>query len=309
MKSNIGSRKTYFGPVTFTHIILLISLTIIWSSSFVVIKIGVESLSPITLTTLRLTVGFLALAFISIIKNISWPITTKLLNSCFWSALFGCSLPFFLISWGETKIESGIAAILMSIMPLITLFLSHFFTKGDRLTIQKIIGIALGFVGIIILVGPGAMAEIGNQLSYQCATASAAACYAVNIIIMRNMDQPSILSRSTIILGLATLQLAPVSIIVDPINITSIDPVGLTAILYLGLLPTALAMLLFFKLVSVREPSFVSYVNYILPVFGLGWGAVILDETFSFNAIICLCLILAGMLVANLSTEGNQNSR
>ena len=290
----------YFGPITPSHICMLLLLSLIWSSSFVATNIGVKTIPPITLTTLRLITAVLILVFITTFTGVVWGISRKIISYCFWGGLFGCSLPFFLIGWGQTQIDSGLAAVLMSIMPLFTLLLSHFFTKGDQLTIQKLVGITLGFMGIIVLVGTEALTDLGQDTVPQLATAAAAACYAINIIIMRNMPQTSILSRSILILSFATLQLIPFAIVIDQPWSLNFNHTNIGAILYLGIFPTAIASLIFFRLLSVREPTFVAYLNYMIPIFGVGWGAAILNEELTVRAFVSLGLILIGMLIANL---------
>lgn len=288
-----------FGPILPRHIGMLLLLAMVWGTSFLVIKIGVEYMSALQLTAMRLTVAALVMIVCAVIMRSEFPAGVRAWTYCFALAAFGNSLPFFLISWGEEAIASGLAAILMAVMPLTTLVLAHYFTDGDRLRPQKLIGILLGFGGVIVLVGPEALKGLGGDFVRQLATASGAMCYAISVIIVRRMPPTPMMGRAALVLGFSVLQTVPLAFYLSGWSLPEMTFDSLWPSIYLGLFPTALATLVLFKLLSEREPSFVAFQNYLVPVFGIMWGALLLDEVVTVQAMAALFLILCGIYVAN----------
>jgi len=268
-----------------------------------VIKIGVGHMTALELVAARLIVAAATMTVCAVILRSRLPSGGVAWAYCFALALFGNSLPFFLISWGEEVIASGLAAILMAIMPLTTLLLAHFFIKGDRLSGRKLIGVAFGFAGVVVLVGPSALSGLGSDVARQLATAGGAICYAIATIIATRMPQSPMVGRATLVLILSVVQTAPIAFLMSG----GIAPVmtfeSLWPAVYLGLFPTALATLVLFKLLSEREPSFVAFQNYLVPLVGVFAGALILHEVVSAQAIVALGIILCGIFIANTKRQ------
>ena len=288
-----------YGPVLPRHVVLLFMLAMLWGTSFLVIKIGVGHMPALTLTALRLVTAAAVMVALALVVRTPLPSGVRAWVFCFVLAFFGNSLPFFLISWGEEGIQSGLAAILMAVMPLTTLVLAHFLIDGDRFKPQKIFGVALGFGGVVVLVGPAALEGLGGALLHQLAVAGGAICYAISVIIIKRMPPTPMIGRATLVLVFSVLQTAPPALylsggVMPPISFEALWPA-----IYLGIFPTAVATLVLFKLASEREPSFIAFQNYLVPVFGVAWGALLLDEVLSLKAIIALGLILCGIFIAN----------
>lgn len=306
MSSDTGARRGSPPPPTLPdempvlprHVAMLLTLALIWSSAFFVNKIGVATLPPLALTGLRLTVGALVLGAAALLSG-GFPRDRRVWAYAFWLALFGNSLPFFLVSWGVSGIPSGLAAILMAVMPLTTMVLSHFFTQGDRMHLRKVVGIAFGFAGVVVLVGPAALAGLGGAVAHELAAAGGATCYAVNVIVARNMPAAPLRQRAGATAVCAFLQIAPVVLWLAPPWTLAPAPEAIVAGLYLGLFPTAVATLVLFRLISEQRPSFVAFQNYLVPVFGVAWGAILLGETLAPEAFVALAMILTGIFVAN----------
>lgn len=288
-----------FGPIRARHIVMLLTLATVWGTAFMVIKIGVGYMSALDLTAIRLAVAALVMAGAAMVLKSPLPLQHRAIGYCFALAFFGNSLPFFLISWGEERIDSGLAAILMAIMPLTTLILAHFFTRGDRLNGRKMLGIGFGFCGVIALVGPEALRGLGGDLMRQLATAGGAVCYAISVIIVRRMPPTPMVGRAALVLIFSVVQTVPVALFLSGGSLPPISFDALWPAVYLGLFPTALATLVLFRLLSEREPSFVAFQNYLVPVFGVMWGAMLLGEAVTLGAMAALALILMGILVAN----------
>ncbi|MGJ3258610.1 MAG: DMT family transporter [Rhodospirillales bacterium] len=289
-----------FGPILPRHVILLFSLAMIWGTSFLVNKIGVQHMPPLPLTAVRLIAAAGTMIVVVAIAGSRYPWGREIWAYCFVLAFFGNSLPFFMISWGVDGIDSGRAAILMAVMPLATLVLAHFFTPGDRLKPRKLVGIVFGFAGVVVLVGPAALKGLGGSLLHQLAVASGAICYAVSVIIVQRMPPAPLMGRAALTLVFAAIQTAPLAFWLSGWQMPVMTFESLWPPVYLGLLSTALATLILFKLLSEREASFVAFQNYLVPVFGVFWGALLLGEEVNLQAVASLCLILVGIYVANL---------
>jgi len=285
---------------------LLLLLATIWSSSFTAIKFAVPTMPPLTLVAVRTLIAVAVLVPIMAVQGGRLPRDSKSWTIGFALGVFGISLPFFLIGWGEQRVSSGLAAILIGIMPLATMVLAHFFNEGDRFTMAKFAGIVLGFTGIVVLIGPEALKGLGGDAIYQLAVAGGALCYAINAVLTRNLPSggggrgDSRIGRGIMVLLCGTAIAVPLALAIDgPDAILRADTNAWLGAVYLGVLPTGLATLIYFRLVEVRGASFFSFVNYLNPVFGVVLGALILGEVLSPEAIAALVLILAGVAVTN----------
>ncbi len=287
-------------------VVWLLVLATIWSSSFTAIKFAVPTMPPLTLVAVRTVIAVCVLVPIMLVQGGRLPRDSKSWTIGFALGVFGISMPFFLIGWGEQRVSSSLAAILIGIMPLATMVLAHFFNEGDRFTLAKLAGIVLGFTGIVVLIGPEALQGLGGDVVYQLAVAGAALCYAVNAVLTRNLPSggggrgDSRIGRGIMVLLCGVAITVPLALAIDgPGAIWQADTNAWLGALYLGVLPTGLATLIYFRLVEVRGASFFSYVNYLNPVFGVVLGALILGEVLSAQAIAALALILAGVAVTN----------
>ena len=285
---------------------LLLLLATIWSSSFTAIKFAVPTMPPLTLVAVRTLIAVAVLVPIMAVQGGRLPRDSKSWTIGFALGVFGISLPFFLIGWGEQRVSSGLAAILIGIMPLATMVLAHFFNEGDRFTMAKFAGIILGFTGIVVLIGPEALKGLGGDAIYQLAVAGGALCYAINAVLTRNLPSggggrgDSRIGRGIMVLLCGTAIAVPLALVIDgPDAVLRADTNAWLGAVYLGVLPTGLATLIYFRLVEVRGASFFSFVNYLNPVFGVVLGALILGEVLSPQAVAALVLILAGVAVTN----------
>ena len=163
-------------------------------------------------------------------------------------AIIGNVLPFYLISWGQQTVPSGVAGILMGTNPLVTLVLAHFLVRGEPMTLLRAAGFAVGFVGVLMLMGPEALAAIGGDLLRQGGILAGALCYATNTILTRRMPQTHPLVASACVLLVASPVIVPAAILA-PGPATEATAASLLAVLWLGLVPTAAATVLYFRVV------------------------------------------------------------
>lgn len=283
-------------PVSRTlNIVMLLALATIWGSSFLFIKIAVTTVPPLTMTAGRLLLGAGILWLVAMARGARMPRTPGLWGRFALIGAFSNGIPFVLIGWGEQRIDSGLAAVLMAVSPLVALVLAHFFTTGDRLNANKLAGVALGFVGVLVLVGVDALSRLGADVWAQLAVSAAALCYAISAILARRLPQqpPGVAATATVLCAAAMI--TPLALVLDRPWTLAPSPGGLAAVAVLGVFPTALAALIYFRLIQRVGVSFVVTSNYLVPVVGVLAGALVLGERLGWRALAALALVLAGI--------------
>jgi len=212
--------------------------------------------------------------------------------------LIGNALPFALISWGQIRVDSGLTGILMGVIPLFTLALAHFFVPGEQMTPRMVGGFAIGFVGLVVLLGPATLLEAGGESSEfprQMAILFAAICYAINGVLSRRLGTLNALVSSATVMWTASAIALPIALWIDqPWSLTP-SLAATTSAIWLGLFATALATIIFFKIVQSTGPTFLSLINYMIPVIALVAGMLFLGEALAGSVLIGLSLILAGL--------------
>jgi drug/metabolite transporter (DMT)-like permease len=286
-----------FAPPGASDYARLLLLAAIWGSSFLFIKIAVESVPAVPMTTIR--IGFAALLMLALARawGESLPTDPKLWAFILLAGLFGNALPFTLISWGEEQIDSGLAAILMAPMPLTTLLLAHLFTE-EKLNAGKLAGVGLGIAGLVVLIGPESLTRLGDDTVRQLAVAAAGCCYAVNAVASKWLTGGSRLGMTAAVMMASIVFMLPLSLLNPAAWSFAPSALSLTAIVVLAVMQTAIGTLLMLGIVARQGASFFSQINFLIPLFGVMWGALILAERPSPNAVAALALILAGVAVA-----------
>lgn len=295
--------KTGSGQAGTAEIALLLSLATIWSSAFGFIKVAVETVPPMTVTMGRLLLATIVIVIYVRLRGHRLPDAPGLWRKFFLIGLFGNALPFTLIGWGEQRIDSGLAAILMAVMPIATLLLAHFFAENERMNPARVVGVAFGFAGVLVLIGPDALRGLGDGAIRQTAVAGGAVCYAVATVIARRLPKmPTSLSAAGALIAALVVAL-PMSLIVDRPWTLSPSTASTGAVVVLGLLPTALAYIIYFALLRRTEANFIALINYLIPCLGVIWGIIFLDELLQWRAILALGIILAGIAFTRIGMK------
>ena len=276
---------------------MLLLLSAIWGSSFLFIKIAVDTVPAVTVTAVRIVTGAAILYAAARLAGQSMPRGAGVWGAIAAAAFFGNALPFSLISWGEEHIDSGLAAILMAVMPLTTVLLAHMFTADEKLSARKIVGVILGFSGLVVLMGPDKLAQLGDETVRQLAVAGAAVCYGINAIITKRLMHLPRRALAAAIMIVASVMIVIASLIVDQPWTLQPSMTAWSTMIVLGIFHTAIATLLMFALVRKQGASFFSQINFLIPVFGVVYGALLLAERPSANAYLALALILIGIAV------------
>jgi drug/metabolite transporter (DMT)-like permease len=214
-------------------------------------------------------------------------------------ALFGNGLPYFLIAAAEQRVESGLAAILITTTPLITMVAAHFLTRDEPLTARRGAGLAVGFAGVVVLVGPQALAGLGGDLAAQALLLLAAAGFAASVLIARRMPPLPVPVSSFGATLVAAVLLFPPAVAEGHGAMASPSWTAIAATVGLGLVSTAGAALLYFALVRRTGATFVASANYLVPLIATGLGITFLGERPGWDGLAALALILAGTWLAN----------
>lgn len=278
-------------------LIMLLILAVMWSSSFTAIKVGAELLPPTTFAMLRVGTGALVLYGWLKVRRLSLPREPRLWWSFFLIGLFGNCLPFVMINWGEQKIDSGLAAIIIATMPLAALLLGRFFSD-EVLNARRMVGVSLGFAGVVWLIGPRELLGLGDDVMRQLAVAAAALCYAIAGILVRKLPGAKPAEHGAGVLIASSAVLVPAALLADQPWALSYDTNALAAAVYLGVFPTALATILLITVITSRGVTFLSLNNYLIPVLGVLWGFLFLDEPITRAVLTALALILMGIAIA-----------
>lgn len=280
--------------------LLLMLLGLTWGGSFLLIKLAVATIPPLTVVAGRIVIGAAVLGLLAWWRGAKLPRDRASWSKLFVMGTLGTMLPFALITWGETRIDSGLAAILMSFVPIGAIVLAHVFQHDERLTGGKIVGVMLGAAGIVVLVGPSALAGLGDELVAQLVVLAAALCYSGNTIVARRLGSlsPDIVSIGMLLAAGAIA--VPAAVVIDRPWQLEPSSLSLVALLLLGVLSTALGYVLLFAVVARAGAGFAAFNNFLVPPVGVAWGVALLGEQPGPNALIALALILAGLAAPRL---------
>ena len=279
------------------ELFVLLVLALMWSLSFTVIKVGVEYVPPVTLAALRIIIGAFVLWVWMRLRGGRLHFTARLWWMFFLIGVFGNVLPFILINWGEMRISSGLAATLISLMPLSALLLGSMFSD-EILNFRRILGILLGLGGVVVLIGPQELIALGDDVLPQLAVTVGAVCYAIAGILIRKLPAGDRMESGTGILISASIIMIPASLIVDAPWAIEYNWSAILSSLYLGIFPTAIATILLIEVIAKRGVTFLSLNNYLIPAMGVLWGVLFLGEETTPSILTGLVVILAGIALA-----------
>jgi len=277
---------------------LLMALVALWGTSFLFNAISVRTIEPVSIVFYRLVLGALVLALVVFARGQSFPRSARVWGGFLLMAIAGNALPFFLISWGQQTVDSGVAGMIMAIMPLMTMLLAHYLVEGETLNRYKIIGFTLGITGIVILLGP-VFEGGGRALLSGLAIFTAATCYAVNTILIKRLPRFSPMVGACGVLIMASIIMLPIWLTLAPVN-NSISQDSMLAVIWLGIGPTGIATIILFVVINRAGPTFLSTINYLIPVVAFFAGAWLLSEPAGWQHYVALVTILGGIAITRV---------
>ena len=275
--------------------LMLLALSVLWGGSFFFVELGLDGLGPFTLVTGRVALGAVTLLLFLRLKGVAMPAAPAVWGAFLVMGALNNAVPFTLIAWGQVHIESGLASILNATTPLFTVVLAHLLTRDERITPGKLAGVALGILGVTVLIGPDALAGLGAHGIAQIAVLGGAASYACAGIYGRRFRTMPPAAAAAGMLCASTLLMIPLAVTEQPWNATP-GPGVLLPVLALGVLCTALAYLLYFRILASAGATNLLLVTFLIPVSALILGISFLGEQPHWSDFAGMGLILTGLL-------------
>ena len=285
-------------PMSHYEWLLLTILSIVWGGSFFFVGVAVEALPPLTIVALRVSLAALALLAIIHFTGLRLPTSPKIWGAFVFMGVLNNVIPFTLIVWGQTHIASGLASILNATTPLFTIIAAHFLTRDEKMTGPKIIGVIIGFAGVVVMIGPEALGGVGNSVGAQLAILGAAISYSLAGIFGRRFAQSGIKPVVT-----ATGQVTASSLLLIPLAVFYDKPFTLpmpgieiwSAVLGLALISTAFAYILYFRILSTAGATNLLLVTLLIPVSAILLGTTVLGEQLELKHAVGMGLISIGL--------------
>ena len=285
-----------------TNWFLLILLSAVWGGAFTLNKLALDSYTPEVIVAGRLIVGSVFLIVLVYFMYKRFTINFSQLNYYLFMSLVGIVIPFIAIINGQKHIDSAMAGILMATMPITTIMLSHFFLVDEKMNKQKFIGFIISFFGVFILIYRDDLFinnSFSSTLESQLLVMLGSTLYSVAAIYGKKYKMTDPVSASTGTILFATFFMTIYLLFIDDSN-PNLSELMLNAnILLLGILCTAIATIIYFQILQTSGASFLSIMNFLIPLWAILFGILILDDAFSWNYILGLAVILLGIKLAN----------
>ena len=292
---------------SFTSWIFLLSLATIWGVNFLFIKLAVEEIGPITNVFLRLLMASIILYVVMILQKRKLVLKPKLILFYFILGAFGLAIPFSLISSAEIHINAGLAGVLMSPMPLLTLALSAIILKNEIINFKKVLSFIIAFCGLLILFGFDTITQIGRgdsiEIISQLIVLLAAACYGLNAVLTKLVPEVNFISLATGVTIASVIWILPFALFFEPFWLNEFNSKAILSVSIQGIFATAIANLLFFKIIETKGPVFLSLINFLIPLIAYFSGAIFLNEEIEINVLLSLSLILFALYLNQTSND------
>lgn len=277
---------------------MLVALSVLWGGSFFFVGVAVREVPPLSLVLARVGIAALALWAVLAVSGARMPAVPGLWAAFLGMGLLNNALPFALIVWGQQHIASGLAAILNATTPLFTVLVAHLLTADERLTPAKAAGVAMGLLGVAVMLGTELLGGLGLGVAAQLACLAAALSYALAGVFgrrFRRMGVPPLASAAGQVTA-SSLILLPLALMVDqPWGLATPGAASWAAVLGLGLLSTALAYVLYFRILAVAGATNLALVTFLVPVSAILLGALVLGERLETRHFGGMALIGAGL--------------
>lgn len=280
-------------------VFLSVTLVLIWGSAYTMVGVGVRSIEPIWLVAYRLIIGsVLVTAYALLIKKRRFPpLSDPRWRWYFMLGVTGSALPFFLLSKGQVSIDSGVASIIVGAMPLMTVFLAHFFA-GEHLTKQKLLGFAIGFLGIVVLFLPDDLGlSLISDWKAQLLIIGGAFCYAFTTVFAKRAPKtPASLGAAMMLICAAIVGVS--AAVISGVPDSPPPAIGLLMAIGLGIGSTALATILYLYVIEKTGPTMLARINYFTPLASVFFGVLLLSEPLSWRIALSFAVIVLGVMIS-----------
>lgn len=296
-------------PMNTTDWMLLAVTAVLLGSSFLFLNIAVSEIPPMVVAAARAVIAIPVCWLVMRRLGARLPATLGGWMPLIWLGLLTAAIPFATIAWGQQHIDSGLGGILFGSLPVMTVLLAPAFLADERLTGRRAAGALIGLAGVVLVTGPAVLANASDQIEGVVITFAAVVSYAAGTIYARRQSQlaPPTMATGQMIVGAALL--LPLALFAGP-DLTQTPSLGaITAVVFVGIFSTAIAMSLFFVLIRRVGAGRTSLVPLFMPVVAVGLGALALGERLAIEALAGLALILTGALAVNSTGATKRTSR
>ncbi len=277
-------------------------ISLFWGSSYLFIKIGVQTLQPFTLIALRLFFGFLVLAVALRLARAPLPRDRATYGKLLVMAIFNIVIPFSLITWGEQYIDSSLATILQATTPLVTIVIAALVLADEAITVNRLVGLIIGFGGVIVLISHGLTGGRGDSTLGELAVLGASVSYAAgNVFVRAKMRGHHPTVPAFFQVGIALLIVTVLMVVFEsPVQLPTTAEAWF-AVVWLGVFGSSLAYLIYFRLIHTMGPTRLSMITYVMPIVGIVLGFIVLGEALDLQTLVGTAIILGGVGLVNSS--------
>lgn len=287
--------------------LLLLGIGILWGSQFMFNDIAIRSMSPEAIATFRLSIGAIALTILvllferkTIAKTPKIPLTKSLMLRYVALAIFEGIIPFFCVAWGQEKVDSSVAAILLGTIPIFTGLLVALFVKSEKHNLGSILSIIVGFIGLLILLGPSLLNANLAHLTYELAILIGAVSFAIALILIKTMPAVPPMRMTRNVLIIAAVPLIVYLAITNPHVFSTMTTHAWFAVTTLGVFCSGIVYVLYVKLIKSSGAGFASLSNYLVPLFGTIFGVFLMNDHIQWTTIVALVVILGSLVIHKL---------
>lgn len=276
---------------------MVAALVLIWGTTFLLVKFALVEAEPALVAAARIIFAAAVLVPFALITGRAWPKDRARLGGAMAVGLFSTALPFSLLAWAQQVVPSGVAGVYMAVIPLLILPMAHFFSPGEIMTRRKLAGFAVGFVGVLMLMGMDTLRAIGSADALaQLACLGAALSYATGSILTRRVPKTDPIGLSAAALLTGSVLIAPFGLAAWPETALSGTTIGI--LIAVGTISTAFAMVLRVMVITSAGSVFMSSVGYLVPITALAVGVAFGGEVIESSDALAVLLILCGLGIA-----------
>ena len=280
--------------------LLLSILAFLWGGSFFFTEIAIPSVPPFTIVATRVSLAALTLFAFCVVAKLHVKISVEILFAFVGMGLLNNVIPFSLIVWGQTQIASSLASILNATTPLFTLVVAHFLTVDEKMNLKKLVGVVVGFAGVVIMISPQLIGQINGTIIGQLFVLGAAISYAFSGVFGRRFKKLGVnpVITATGQLTMSSVVLIPIALLIDqPWQLATPNLEVFIALIGLAILSTSLAYVIFFEILRRAGASNLLLVTFLIPVTAILLGVFVLNEILYWEQIIGMLVLAAGLLV------------
>ena len=276
-----------------------ILISLIWGSTWLAIKIGLESITPFYGIAIRFTIASIILFLIMQLRGELLAKDRKSILLYINLSVLSFSFPFALVYWGEQYIASGLASVLFAAYPFVVALSSHLFLSNEKLTVGKIIGIIIGFIGVVIIFWADLNISSSNTLG-MVAILLSTVMQGLSLVIVKRVNHP--ISPTSLTLGgmiFGIIIIYPIAFIFEDFSSLNFDAAGVGSILYLGTFGSVVTFVVYYWLLKRVEVVYLSLVSFVTPILAVILGAIWLKESLLPNIVLGASFVLFGIIIAN----------